>query len=78
MHKGNDSGGPKGEAKATDASRTVVRAGAWPLGSAGDAEALAAQLTQAGENVYRIGRVLPRPAEMPGALVQGMTAAWHG
>ena len=30
------------------------------------------------EKVYRIGRVLPRPADMPGALVQGMAAAWHG
>ena len=44
----------------------------------GDAEALAALLTEAGEKVYRIGRVLPRPADMPGALVQGMAAAWHG
>jgi phosphoribosylformylglycinamidine cyclo-ligase len=44
----------------------------------GDAEALAALLTDAGEKVYRIGRVLPRPADQPGALVQGMAAAWHG
>ena len=43
-----------------------------------DAEALATLLTEAGEKVYRIGRVLPRPADMPGALVQGMAAAWHG
>ena len=43
-----------------------------------DAEALAAMLTAAGEKVYRIGRVLPRPADTPGALVQGMAAAWHG
>ncbi|HUN52810.1 MAG TPA: phosphoribosylformylglycinamidine cyclo-ligase [Candidatus Sulfotelmatobacter sp.] len=43
-----------------------------------DAEPLAAELAAAGETVYRIGRIVPRQADMPGALVKGMTAAWHG
>jgi phosphoribosylformylglycinamidine cyclo-ligase len=43
-----------------------------------DADDLAAALAAAGETVHRIGRILPRQADMPGALVTGMAAAWHG
>ena len=43
-----------------------------------DAGAVAAALTASGEAVYRIGRIAARRAGMPGALVEGMPAAWHG
>ena len=43
-----------------------------------DADAVAAALAAAGETVHRIGRIMPRRADMPGALVTGMAAAWHG
>jgi phosphoribosylformylglycinamidine cyclo-ligase len=42
------------------------------------AEAVAAQLTAAGETVFPIGRIVARRGDMAGAAVEGMTAAWHG
>ena len=42
------------------------------------AEALAAELRAAGETVHRIGQIVERGADMPGALVEGTAAAWHG
>jgi phosphoribosylformylglycinamidine cyclo-ligase len=43
-----------------------------------DSEALAAELRAAGETVHRIGQIVERGADMPGALVEGTAAAWHG
>ncbi len=40
------------------------------------AEPVAAALTGAGETVYRIGRVAPRPAGGPAVVIHGMQAAW--
>jgi phosphoribosylformylglycinamidine cyclo-ligase len=42
------------------------------------AEAVAAQLTAAGETVFDIGRIVERRGDMAGAAVEGTTAAWHG
>jgi phosphoribosylformylglycinamidine cyclo-ligase len=43
-----------------------------------DSEALTAELSAAGETVHRIGQIVERGADMPSALVEGTSAAWHG
>jgi hypothetical protein len=44
----------------------------------GRTEAIAAALTGAGETVYRLGRVVPRPLESNGTVIRHMEAAWPG
>jgi phosphoribosylformylglycinamidine cyclo-ligase len=42
-----------------------------------DAKAVAAELTAAGETVYKIGRIVARHAEAAAATVEGIAAAWN-
>ena len=43
-----------------------------------DAQTVSRQLTDAGERVFDIGRVVMRGAGLPGAIVEGMAEAWRG
>jgi phosphoribosylformylglycinamidine cyclo-ligase len=42
-----------------------------------DADAIAAVLTAAGEQVHRVGRIVARPAGGPGCAIAGMESAWR-
>ncbi len=44
----------------------------------GDADAVSAALTEAGESVREIGRVVPRSEGEAGVVIGGMEAAWRG
>jgi phosphoribosylformylglycinamidine cyclo-ligase len=42
-----------------------------------DADAIAAMLAAAGEQVHRVGRIVARPADEAGCVVHGMESAWR-
>jgi phosphoribosylaminoimidazole (AIR) synthetase len=42
-----------------------------------DADAITAMLAAAGEQVQRVGRIVARPADAPGCVVDGMERAWR-
>jgi phosphoribosylformylglycinamidine cyclo-ligase len=46
--------------------------------AAEDAAEIEALLASAGEQVYRVGRIVGRGAEMPGCVVDGTEQAWRG
>ncbi|MGH6930775.1 MAG: AIR synthase-related protein, partial [Dongiaceae bacterium] len=46
--------------------------------AAEDAAEIESLLAAAGEQVYRVGRIVARQAEMPGCALDGMESAWRG